>query len=89
MQVTVHVRPDTALKLREQQTTPEADEVIQAAKDVGAVLKPMYPDVEDPRLANLFTVEVPDTSTAERVVNRLQNSRAVEAAYLKPPDALP
>jgi hypothetical protein len=45
--------------------------------------------VEDPRLASYFTVEVPDHVTAERVISRLQNCEAVEAAYLKPLDEAP
>jgi hypothetical protein len=32
---------------------------------------------------------VPDTATAERMIARLKNCEAVEAAYLKPPDAMP
>jgi hypothetical protein len=36
-----------------------------------------------------FIVDVPDAETAQRVINRLQQSKAIEAAYLKPPDELP
>jgi hypothetical protein len=49
----------------------------------------LHPGREDPLLAPYFTVEVPDAATAERVIAGLQNCEAVEAAYLKPPEAMP
>ena len=90
MQITVHVRPEVALQLPQtQQTTPEVQEVVQAVKDLGISLEAMHPGVRDPRLASTFVVEVPDAVTAERVISQLQNCQAIEAAYLKPPEALP
>ena len=90
MQITVHVRPEVALQLHQnRQTTPEAQEVVQTAKDLGISLEAMHPGVRDPRLASTFVVEVPDAVMAERVTSRLQHCQAIEAAYLKPPEALP
>jgi hypothetical protein len=90
MKITVHLRPDAGLNSdKQQQTTPQANEVAEAVKDLGVTLEPMHPGAESPRLSNSFAVEVPDAATAEQVINRLQNCEAVEAAYLKPPEALP
>jgi hypothetical protein len=53
------------------------------------VLEPMHPGAEDPLLTPWFIIEAPDLPTAEQVVASLQHHRAIEAAYIKPPDALP
>ena len=58
-------------------------------QQLGVVLEPMHHGTADPDLMRYFTVDVPDQATAERVLARLPQSRAVEAAYLKPPDAMP
>jgi hypothetical protein len=90
MKVTVHLRPDAGFDPGGRRaTTPQAQEVVDLAQDLGVVLQPMHRGAADPYLANSFVVEVPDTGTAERLVTRLQNCEAVEAAYLKPPDAVP
>lgn len=90
MHVTVQVSADVAhtLHLRGPPTT-ESQELLQTTKALGIVLEPVHPGAEDPLLAPYFTVEVPDPATAERVITRLQQSKAIEAAYLKPPDELP
>lgn len=90
MRVTTRVREDVASALhRRQPSTTESRELSQVADELGVALEPMHPSAEDPLLAPYFTVEVPDPATAERVIARLQNCEAVEAAYLKPPDAMP
>jgi hypothetical protein len=90
MQVIVRVRPDVAPALHGRQPPTQASEaILQAMTELGVVLEPMHPGVEDPSLASFFMIEVPDPASAERVIARLQQSQAIEAAYLKPPDALP
>ena len=90
MKVTVHIRPDVDFDSnKQQQATRQAREVVEATKNLGVVLEPMHPNVEDSRLANSFAVEVPDAATAEKVISQLQNCDAVEAAYLKPAEAMP
>jgi hypothetical protein len=74
---------------RGEHDTPEAREIVKEIKDAGADLAPMHPGAQDAELAKYFTVDVADDATAEKVIDRLQNCRAVEAAYLKPPAALP
>jgi hypothetical protein len=89
-QVTVHLQQDTARKFhRGEHDTPETREIVKEIKKAGGDLAPMHPGAQDEELAKYFTVEVPDDETAEKVIDRLQNCRAVEAAYLKPPASLP
>jgi hypothetical protein len=66
-----------------------SEAIVQATTELGVTLEPMHPGVEDPSLASFFMLEVADLASAERVIARLQGCEAVEAAYLKPPDALP
>ena len=90
MQITVQLQADVARRLRERAPpTAESEELNRVTKQLGVVLEPMHPRTADPDLTRYFTVEAPDQATAERVVARLRQSKAVEAAYLKPPDAMP
>lgn len=58
-------------------------------EDLGVSLDPVHPGAEHPFLAPYFTIEVPDIQTAERVMTQLRRSKAIEAAYVKPPDEKP
>jgi len=90
MHVTVQVSADVARTLHERGSpTTGSQELLQTAEELRVVLEPMHPGAEDPHLAPYFTVEVPDSATAEQVIARLQHCKAIEAAYLKPPDELP
>jgi|GEM_PF-3318040 len=86
MVVTVQVKPDVARVLQNQsEPTPVSEELLAVLEELDIILVPIHPDTEDPLLIIFFTVEVADSSTAEKVINRLLESEAVEAAYLKPP----
>jgi hypothetical protein len=90
MQITVQVRMDVARHLQQRgPPTAEAETLNRVTKQLGIVLEPIHPGTADPDLARYFTVEAPDQATAERVIAGLQQSKAVEAAYVKPPDAMP
>jgi hypothetical protein len=52
-------------------------------------LSPVHPGTTDPALAAAFTVKVPDEGAANRLLTELRSHRAVEAAYVKPPESLP
>jgi hypothetical protein len=52
--------------------------------DLGVKLTPMYPGQNHPTLLPFFFVDVPDQAAAERVVARLSQLAAVEAAYTQP-----
>lgn len=89
MRVILQIWPEVARDLGAQKSaTPEANEVAEAADEMGVSLQPMHPGVEDSTLAQFFTVQVPDDAV-EQVIERLRNCRAVEAAYIKPPEATP
>ena len=90
MYVTVQVSPEVARVLNEQApATTESQELLKITEELGVVLEPVHPDIDDPLLATFFRAEVPDSATAEQVIARLRQSNSVEAAYLKPPDELP
>jgi hypothetical protein len=90
MQVTVKVSADVARSLhRRSPPTTDSAELLRIVETFGGTLEPMHPATADPNLMSYFIVEVPDAETAQRVINRLRQSKAIEAAYLKPPDELP
>jgi len=90
VQITVQVPEAVALALQGRAPrTPTSDDVVRRIAAHGLSLVPMHPGVDDARLATYFVVEVADRETADRVVNELLQSPAVEGAYIKPPDALP
>jgi hypothetical protein len=89
MQVTVQVSSDVARALhRRGPSTAESGDLLRLIEMVGCALEPMHRDTDDPNLQTYFIVEVPDHATAQRVMNRLEQSKAVKAAYIKPPDEL-
>ena len=90
IQITVQVSADVAASLHPGgQPAAKSQELLQTVEDLGVALVPVHPGASDPYLAPYFTIEVPDTETAERTIERLRQSTAVEAAYIKPRDAMP
>jgi hypothetical protein len=86
----VKVHPNLAYALhRRQASKTKLKELLNLEKDLGIVLKPVHPGSKDPYLAPYFGVQVTDRATAERIIDRLQNCKAVEAAYFKPSEELP
>lgn len=81
MQVIVKVRSGTGQALR------RGDSLTRITEELGVVPEPQHPGIDDPELSSYFSIEVPDAAEAERVIDRLRNSEAIEGAYLKPPDA--
>lgn len=90
MHVTIQLSAVVARTLhRRESPTTESQELLKIAEELGVSLEPVHPGAEDPLLAPYFRVDVSDSATAERVIAHLRQSKAVEAAYLKPPDELP
>ncbi|SBP88460.1 hypothetical protein THIARS_70080 [Thiomonas delicata] len=81
----------TQAMLRNQDATPDAD--VQSLKrlvhEAGLVLRPMHPGVADPELQAYFIADAPETVDTRVAVERIRACPAVQAAYVKPPDALP
>jgi hypothetical protein len=88
MQITVQLRKDTQSRRREPATS-ESEELNRIIKQLGVVLEPMHPETTDADLSRYFTIEVRDRAMAEKVIDCLQQNKAVMAAYVKPPDAMP
>jgi hypothetical protein len=90
MHLTIQVQTPAALALHQREPpTAATQELLQTLAELNVVLTPMHPGIDDPILSTYFTIEVPDTDTAERVKARLLNCKAIAAVYLKPPDAMP
>lgn len=90
MQVTVKVSEGVARALHQRSPpTAESEELLRIIETFGLALEPMHRDTDDPNLQSYFIVEVPGHATAQRVIDRLRQSEAVKAAYVKPPDELP
>lgn len=90
MQITVQLDAAATRCLQHQgPPTPDIQELVRITEQFGVVLQPIHPETEDPNLSRHFTVEAPDRTAAERMIAGLRKIRAVEAAYLKPTDAMP
>ena len=86
MVVTVQVTLEAARVLQNQSDpTPSSEELIAVLEELEISLEPLHPGTGDPVLITFFTVDVVDADMAEKVINQLLQSDAVEAAYLKPP----
>ena len=92
MEVTVYLRADLARGLGgERPATAAARELARAVEELGIGPLPPGPAVDDgrPATAIAVAVAVPDLAAAERLIARLRRVEGVEAAYVKPPDAMP
>ncbi len=91
MEISVQVRPELAPAVQGREApTAEVDELKRSLEELGVILRPVHPGADDPLLAPYFNVEVPDDEElAARVLAVLEESGAVEAAYVKPPAELP
>ena len=90
MQITVQLKTEVARRLHQRgPPTSELEELNRITEQLGVVLEPIHPETVDPDLIRYFTLEAPNQATAQEVIARLQQCKAVEAAYLKPHDAMP
>lgn len=90
MQITVHLHADVARRIAERNSpTAETTELMQILSQFGVKLEPLHPDTDDPELVTHFWISVPDQVTAERLTQQLSHLKAIQAAYVKPPDAMP
>jgi hypothetical protein len=61
----------------------------EAAAEFFEQIRPVHPHDSGPDLARYYRVEIADPARAEAARQRLASVPGVEAAYLKPDDALP
>ena len=73
------------------QLAPDAGEpeLRELADEFGLSVRPLHAGTTDPVLGSYYIVSVPDALLAQQVLDRLRQIPAVNAAYLKPPDAMP
>jgi hypothetical protein len=84
LEIVVQLNRSAAAELSDEQgASPRQRQLVPELEDLALSLDPMHPGAGDPALSSYFTVEVPDAE-AERAVETLQRSDAVEAAYMKP-----
>lgn len=90
MRLTIQVSNELSPSLIQgEPTNLETRELLRLGESLGISFQPVHPGTRDPQLATYFTVEVPDMQVAQDVLARLQEHKAVKAAYVKPPDELP
>lgn len=90
MLVTVQVSAEAARALRHRRTrNTESEALSRTIESLGFTLEPLHPETNDPVLQSHFTVSVPDSAAAQRLIERLNQSAAVKAAYVKPADEPP
>ena len=96
MRVVVVLQPKTAQEMQaplrggaNESASAGSVDLHVAEGELGVSLTPMYPGQSHPSLATFYFVDVADQAAAERVVARLTQSAAVEAAYLQPDAELP
>lgn len=90
MQAIVMVSLRAARALHERSPPIEdAEDLPNVMEAFGLAMEPLHRSTDDPTLQKYFVVEVPDVETAQRLIERLQQSPLVEAAYIKPPDEMP
>jgi hypothetical protein len=88
--LTVQVTADVAPALKhEAPATERASAIEKTVQAAGSALRPLHPGTADETLSRYFALEVPDATSAQRVARELLRLDGVEAAYVKPPDALP
>ena len=90
VQVIVQVSDDVARVLHKRSPpTAKSEDLLKRIESFGLVLEPMHRNTEDLNLQSYFIVEALDESTAQNVINSLQQSESVEAAYMAPAHGLP
>jgi hypothetical protein len=90
VQITVQVSDEVASALlQDSPPTARSEALARVLEPFGLTLEPLHPETADPTLRSYFTVAAADPATAQRVIDQLLQSGAVEAAYVKPPDEAP
>jgi hypothetical protein len=91
MRIELQLALDTALDLHRvagrdpasHRTSPAAP-LRAAVEALGLSLHPVHPGASHPLLAPFFYIDLPGAASAEAVIERLQKTTGVEAAYLRP-----
>ena len=95
--ITLQVSEETAQALRDatvaqsgssshSRSVPSA---VKLVRDLGVELEPLHPGTIDSELQRFFIVTMEDGEPVDQVLDSLRECHGIDAAYLKPPDALP
>lgn len=89
-QLVVQLSPSAAADLAAgEPKTSAAQAVSRAVQSAGGTVSPMHPGTADPALASYFSVDLSGGESAADLAEKLNRLPSVEAAYVKPEDALP
>ena len=89
MEVVTMLSGEAARALREKTPNVEAEHIRELVAKSGSILEPLHPDSDDPNLMRYFFVRARDGEQAEQLARSLRSSKAIEAAYVKPPGEAP
>lgn len=90
MSVTIQVSSAVAAALRRRSSADTAAAALQRLSDeLGLRLAPIHPEAAGDDLARYFTIEIGEPHVAETLLARLRACPGVDAAYMKPSDAMP
>ena len=62
---------------------------VKFVRDLGVDLEPLFPGAIDSELQRFFIVTIEGSECVDQVLDSLRECHGIDAAYLKPPDALP
>jgi len=65
------------------------DELRRIVRPLGESIKPLHAGTADATLASYYVIDVRDAAHVDTLIALLLQSPFVDAAYAKPPDALP
>ncbi len=89
MEIIVKLHPDVALEFQSRRLqSPVATELARVVEALGASLSPLHPGEVDPSLTPFYRLDV-GNADAERALDALRASGAVDGAYVKPADEPP
>jgi len=63
--------------------------LLRTGQELNVHLRPLHPGVNDEELRRFYIAEASSPKAAAELVRDLRSAEGVEAAYVKPPDALP
>ena len=91
MRIAVQLDPETTRTVRARLSrlgpSPRADRALpidHAVREAGAAVHPVHPDATDALLSPYFFIDVPDDADPATLLDVLQRTPGVEAAYIEP-----
>ena len=63
--------------------------LLRTGEELNVRFRPLHPGVKDEELQRFYIAETSDPKAAAQLIRNLSNAEGVEAAYVKPRDAMP